>query len=132
MLIQNVGNTAATHTAATPAGLAGNGGSPAVAAQAPRAAVEQRAAQQPQQPTHAQLSTAQLSTEIEKINSVLRQNNKDVELSISVDEATRKQIVKLTDKETGDTLIQYPSDAVLAIARGIDEFQQSFLLNQKA
>ena len=122
MLIQNISNTGTPPTMPT-----NNGVPPTVAAQAPRAAVEQRAAQQPQQPTHAQLST-----EIEKINSVLRQNNKDVELSISVDEATRKQIVKLTDKETGDTLIQYPSDAVLAIARGIDEFQQSFLLNQKA
>jgi hypothetical protein len=29
-------------------------------------------------------------------------------------------------------LMQYPSDAVLAIARSIDEFQQGMLLKQEA
>jgi flagellar protein FlaG len=105
----------------------GSGGSGAVAAQAPHAAVGQAVAQQPQQPTQVRLSN-----EIDKINAVLQRSNKDLELSISTDDATKHQVVKLTDKETGETLIQYPSEAVLAIAQGIDEFQRNFLLNQKA
>lgn len=124
MLIQNTGNT----TVSAPVG---NGGSPsgaAVQAPAPRAtAVEPSVAQPPQQISHAQLVD-----EIGKINSALQRGNKAVELSISTDESTRKQVVKLTDKDSGETLIQYPSDAVLAIARGIDEFQQGMLLKRQA
>ena len=67
-----------------------------------------------------------------KINQALQQSNKNVELSISVDKATNKQIIRLVDKDTGDTLMQYPNEAVLAIARGIDEFQNGLLLRQKA
>lgn len=97
-------------------------GSPAVAAQP-----EVPKAQQAAKPT-----SAQIESEVSRINSALKQANRNVELSISVDDATRKQVVMLKDKNTGDTLLQYPSEAVLAIARGIDEFQQGQLLNQKA
>lgn len=125
MLIQNTGNTAPTPTVPV-----GNGGSAGVAAQvsAPRSAtVESSVAPQPQQ-----LSHTQLVDEIGKINSALQRGNKAVELSISTDESTKKQVVKLTDKDSGETLIQYPSEAVLAIARGIDEFQQGMLLKRQA
>lgn len=126
MLIQNTGNTAAAPTA--PVGNSGTPSGVAVQAPAPRAAaIEPSVAQPPQQISHAQLVD-----EIGKINSALQRGNKAVELSISTDEATRKQVVKLTDKDSGETLIQYPSDAVLAIARGIDEFQQGMLLKQQA
>ncbi len=125
MLIQNTSSMAPM-----PAVPAGNGGAVGVAVQAPApqvATAEQPVVQQPQQPSHAQLLN-----EIGKINAALQRSNKAVELSISTDEATRKQVVKLTDKDSGETLIQYPSDAVLAIARGIDEFQQGLLLKQQA
>lgn len=123
MLIQNISSTT---QAPAPAGLAGNGGPTVVAAQtpAPRAAETSAAVQQP--------TTAQLESEIGKINTALQRNNKNLELSISVDQTTKKQVVKLTDKDTGDTLLQYPSEAVLAIAQGIDEFQQGLLLRQQA
>lgn len=80
-----------------------------------------------QQPT-----AGQLKHEVDKINVALQQTNKSLELSISVDKSTNKQVIKLMDKETGDTLMQYPNEAVLAIARGIDEFQNGLLLQQKA
>lgn len=134
MLIQNTGNTAAAPTAP-----AGNSGTPSgAAAQAPRVAAIQAprvaAIEPPVEPSVAQqqISHAQLVEEIGKINSALQRGNKAVELSISTDESTKKQVVKLTDKDSGETLIQYPSDAVLAIARGIDEFQQGMLLKQQA
>jgi flagellar protein FlaG len=102
---------------------ASNGG-PAVVAAQPGAVQAQAAAATP--------TPAQLSSEVGRINAALKQANRNVELSISVDDATKKQVVTLKDKETGDTLLQYPSEAVLAIARSIDEFQQGQLLSRQA
>jgi flagellar protein FlaG len=123
MLIQNASSMT---QAPTPAGLSSNGGpaSVAVHVQEARAEVKPAVVQQP--------TPAQLESEVGKINSALQRSNKNLELSISVDEATRKQVITLTDKDTGDTLMQYPSEAVLAIARSIDEFQQGMLLKQQA
>ncbi|MBI4809571.1 MAG: flagellar protein FlaG [Nitrosomonadales bacterium] len=123
MLIQN---TSSVTQAPTPAGHASNGGpgSVAVHVQEARAEVKPAVAQQP--------SPAQLESEVGKINSALQRSNRNLELSISVDESTKKQVIKLTDKETGDTLMQYPSDTVLAIARSIDDFQHGQLLKQQA
>lgn len=125
MLIQQISST--THAPA-PAGSAGNGVSVVVAARPPGNDAGETARAAPVK----QFSPAQLENEIGRINAALQHNNKNLELSISVDQTTKKQVVKLTDKETGDTLVQYPSDAVLAIARGIDEFQQGLLLKQQA
>lgn len=123
MLIQN---TSSMTPAPASVGLASSGGpvGAPVAAAEPRVEVKPAVVQQ--------ATPAQLESEVGKINSALQRSNKNLELSISVDEATRKQVIKLTDKETGDTLMQYPSDAVLAIARSIDEFQQGMLLKQEA
>lgn len=123
MLIQN---TSSMTQAPTPAGLASNGGPAGVAVHVQEARVEVKPVVV-QQPT-----PAQLESEVGKINSALQRSNKNLELSISVDEATRKQVIRLTDKDTGDMLMQYPSEAVLAIARSIDEFQQGMLLKQQA
>ena len=106
-----------------PAMPSSNGGPVVVAAQ-PEPKQAQAAAATP--------SSAQLSSEVGRINAALKQANRNVELSISVDDSTKKQIITLKDKETGDTLLQYPSEAVLAISRGIDEFQQGLLLNRQA
>lgn len=106
-----------------PAMPSSNGGPVVVAAQ-PEPSQAQAATATP--------SPAQLSSEVGRINAALKQANRNVELSISVDDSTKKQIITLKDKETGDTLLQYPSEAVLAISRGIDEFQQGLLLNRQA
>jgi flagellar protein FlaG len=120
MLIQNTNSTAPM-----PTGLASSGGPVVVNSPAPRVEVSQP-------PVAQQPTPAQLSHEVGRVNAALQRANRNLELSISVDEATKKQVVKLTDKETGDTLVQYPSEAVLAIARGIDEFQQGLLLKREA
>jgi flagellar protein FlaG len=49
-----------------------------------------------------------------------------------VDEDTDRLVVKLTDRETGELIRQFPSEETLAISRSIGEFQQGFLLKQKA
>jgi len=127
MLIQNTSNVA---QAPAPIVLPSDGGAVGVTAQSstpaqtPQPAVKQNSAQPP--------SDAQLKNEIGKINAALQQANKDLELSFSVDKTTNRQVVKLVDKQTGDTILQYPSDAVLAIAQGIDDFQHGLLLKQKA
>lgn len=122
MLIQNTNSAAPMPTAP-----ANSGGPSVVASPLPRTEVKQPVESQQPAPT-----PAQLNQEVGKINAALQRANKNLELSISVDASTHKQVVKLTDKETGDTLLQYPSDAVLAISRGIDEFQQGLLLKQEA
>ena len=122
MLIQNISSST---SGSAPIRLPSDGGATGVVVQTDT--VHATVPQQTQQ-----TSPAQLQNEVSKINNALQQNNKNLELSISVDSATHKQIVKLTDKDTGDTLLQYPSEAVLAIAKGIDEFQQGLLLKQQA
>jgi len=127
MLIQNTSSTAPAPTPIRlPAsGNLGGGGVGAVTSpDTPKVAVKEMAVPTPNE--------AQIKSEVNKINQALQQSNKNVELSISVDKATNKQVIRLVDKDTGDTLMQYPNDAVLAIARGIDELQNGLLLKQKA
>jgi len=127
MLIQNTSSLA---SASTPARLPGKGESAVVVAHTGVAAEAAKVTAKPvaaQQPTDAQLAKY-----INKINDALQQTNKNLELSFSVDKATNRQIIKLMDKTTGDTLLQIPSEAVLAISQGIDEFQQGLLLKQQA
>ena len=127
MLIQNTSSLA---SASTPARLPGKGESAVVVAHTGVAAEAAKVTAKPvaaQQPTNAQLTK-----EVTKINESLQQTNKNLELSFSVDKATNRQIIKLMDKTTGDTLLQIPSEAVLAISQGIDEFQHGLLLKQKA
>ncbi len=129
MLIQNTGNLA---PASTPVRLPGNGEpgsavarpSPGATAEAAQVVAKQTTAQQP--------TDAQLAKEVNKINATLQQTNRNLELSFSVDKATNRQVIKLVDKATGDTVVQIPSEAVLAISQGIDEFQHGLLLKQKA
>ncbi len=118
MLIQSTNSGASA-----PAQPASNGGPVVVAS---------RAAETQPQAAATTPTPAQLSNEVGRINAALQQANRNVELSISVDDSTKKQVVTLKDKETGDTLLQYPSEAVLAISRSIDEFQQGQLLNRQA
>jgi len=75
-------------------------------------------------------STAQLQNALESINKALRQSSKNLEFS--VDEGSRRQIVKVVDTETGDVIRQFPSEEMLAISRSIDMIQQGLLFKQEA
>ncbi len=131
MLIQNTSNLA---VATAPTRPPGNGELVGVTARsnAPVEAMKPAAVQQPSDAQLTQPSDAQLTQEVNKINAALQHANRNLELSFSVDKSTNRQIIKLMDKATGETIVQIPSDAVLAIAQGIDEFQQGLLLKQKA
>jgi len=93
--------------------------------------VAPQSGQAPAQSAAPAPTPAQLANEVGRINAALQQANRNVELNISVDEATKRPVITLKDKSTGDTLLQYPSEAVLAISRNIDEFQQGQLLSRK-
>ncbi len=79
----------------------------------------------PVQPTPSELKSA-----VAAINSVMRQSNLNLEFSVDTD--TRETVVKMVDTSTGELIRQFPSEATLAISRGIEQFQQGMLLTQKA
>lgn len=78
-----------------------------------------------QPPTPEQLKEA-----VREINKVMQQSNRNLEFSM--DDDTHRLVVRLTDTETGELIRQIPSDETLAISRSIGEFQQGFLIKQKA
>jgi flagellar protein FlaG len=88
---------------------------------------------EPQVRAKATLATAptpqQLQQVVDNINSKLSDTTA---LQFSVDEGSGRTVVKVTDKDTGETIRQIPSEAVLALAESIGEFQKGMLLQQKA
>lgn len=104
--------------AAAPVGPAGRVGGGA----APQAAVTPVAPQQ--------AASEQLKKAVEEINRAMRQSSRNLEFS--VDDATSRVVVRLTDTETGEVIRQIPTEETLAIARSIGEFQQGLLLRQQA
>jgi len=79
----------------------------------------------PQQPSPEELKSA-----VAAINHVMQQSNQALEFSVDTD--SNKTVVKMVDTSTGELIRQFPSEATLAISRGIEQFQQGLLLKQKA
>jgi flagellar protein FlaG len=82
------------------------------------------------QPASQKPSTEELNVAVAAINHVMQQANQSLEFS--VDTSTNRTVVKMVDTGTGELIRQFPSEAVLAISRGIEQFQQGLLLTQKA
>lgn len=61
----------------------------------------------------------QLDDAVSNINEFVQ--NLSRSLQFSVDEASGRTIVKVTDSDTGDLIRQIPSDEILAISRAIAE-----------
>lgn len=79
----------------------------------------------PVEPTNKELATA-----VDRVNHSLQLENRS--LQFSIDDATERVIVKVVDKESGETVREIPPKEVLAIAEAIDRFQKGLLLSQKA
>lgn len=124
----NIQNISSLDQAPQPARLA-NSGAGAVVADQPRVTVELPQAATKQAPQQQQ-TFEQLKNVVDSINRALKQSNNNLEFS--VDNDSKKTVVKLVDKETGDVVRQFPSNEVLAIARSIDRIQQGLLLSRKA
>ena len=90
---------------------------PKVVANTPKVEPKHGVALDTQQPSSKQLKNA-----IDVVNRVMQQSNHSLEFSMDND--TKKPIVKLVDTETGELIRQYPSEQMLAISRSIDQFQQ--------
>jgi flagellar protein FlaG len=79
-----------------------------------------------------QPSPEQLKKAADNINRAMQQANQNLEFEFTMDTDTKKTVVKVVDKKTGELVRQIPSEETVAIARSIDQFQRSLLLNQKA
>ena len=79
----------------------------------------------PQQPSADELNSA-----VAAINQAMQQSNQALEFSVDTD--SHRTVVKMVDTSTGELIRQFPSEATLAISRGIEHFQQGLLLKQKA
>jgi flagellar protein FlaG len=78
----------------------------------------------------SQVSLQELKSAVMTINHAMQQTN--LNLQFSVDTDTAQTVVRMVDTSTGEMIRQFPSEATLAILRGIEQFQQGLLLNQKA
>jgi flagellar protein FlaG len=79
-----------------------------------------------------QVSDEQVKKAADNISQAMKQANQNLEFEFSMDTDTKKTVVKVTDRQTGELVRQIPSEETVAIARSIDRFQRSLLLNQKA
>lgn len=84
-----------------------------------------RKAKQPQQNSAAQVKSA-----VDSLNQSMQSMNRD--LTFSVDQSTKKMVVKVVEAQTGTVIAQIPSKQALAIAQSIDSSQQGLLLQEKA
>jgi flagellar protein FlaG len=84
----------------------------------------------PTQHVPVQPSTEELRNAVATINKVFQQSNQALEFSVDTD--THRTVVKMVDTSTGELIRQFPSEATLAISRGIDQFQRGLLLTQEA
>jgi flagellar protein FlaG len=79
----------------------------------------------PAKPTREELDVA-----VERLNQA--PNVSAHNLKFRVDDQTERVIVKVVDKETGETVREIPPEEVLAIAESIERYQRGLLLSQEA
>ncbi len=90
-------------------------------------------ADQPAGGTKAAPSPDQLKSMVETANKAMDKANSNLEFT--VDNATNKTIIKVTEAQSGKVIMQFPSEEMLSITRAIDHAQrpqQGILLKDKA
>lgn len=75
-------------------------------------------------------SAENLKKMVEKANVSMDKANSN--LQFSVDGATNKAVIKVTESESGKVIMQFPSEQMLSITRAIDQAQKGALLKDKA
>lgn len=58
---------------------------------------------------------------LKTVNSAL--GSSDTNLSFSVDPSSNRTVIEVKDKETGDTILKFPGDAILKIAANIESLK---------
>ena len=73
-----------------------------------------------QAPTSNQIAQA-----VKQMNDAFTQRGQNIYATISIDKATGIDVVKIVDKETNETIVQYPSKAILEAAQALQHPQGS-------
>ena len=74
-------------------------------------------------------TAAAVTDAVKQINRVVREAGQSIEFS--VDDDSGRTVVKVVDTETNKVLRQLPSEAAMAIAKGLDSVK-GMLINSKA
>jgi flagellar protein FlaG len=67
------------------------------------------------------VNTKQIENAVSKLNEFVQSNSR--QLDFSVDEGSNKQVVKVTDSESGKIIRQIPSEEVLRLSERLQDFQ---------
>jgi uncharacterized FlaG/YvyC family protein len=70
-------------------------------------------------------SAAQIANAVKQMNDSFSQKSQNVYATIGIDKATGVEVVKIVDRDTNQTVVQYPSKAALAVAAAIQHPQGS-------
>ena len=81
----------------------------------PALAAAKNVATPAQKPNDSELQQA-----VDKSNKVLESKTSN-ELHFAIEKGTGISVVKLISRQSGDTILQFPSEAMLQIAKGIDQ-----------
>ena len=88
------------------------------------------AADQPKVAAKGAPSSEQIQNMLEKANKAMDKVNSSLEFT--VDNATNKSVIKVTEAHSGKVIMQFPSEEMLSITRAIDHAQKGVLLKEKA
>jgi len=75
-------------------------------------------------------SSEQLQHMVDKANKAMDKASSNLEFT--VDDATNKTVIKVTEAQSGKVIMQFPSEEMLSITRAIDHAQKGVLLKEKA
>ena len=122
----------ASPSGALPASTSSAGASSRPASGAATAQAGARPAPQPQAEPAAPPQKPATPSELQKqIEATLAESRVQTNLKFRVDEDARRVVVSVVDSDTGETILQIPDDAALAVARRLAD-TGSGLLDQQA
>jgi flagellar protein FlaG len=67
------------------------------------------------------VSAEQIETAVSQLNEFVQSNTR--QLNFSVDEGSNKQVVRVTDAESGKIIRQIPSEEILRLSERLQDFQ---------
>lgn len=70
-------------------------------------------------------SSAQITQAVKQVNDAFIQKNQNMYATLEKDPATGIEVVKFIDQDTKETISQYPSKAILAIAQSLQSSSSS-------
>ena len=78
----------------------------------------------------SQPNAEELQNLVEQANVTLQSRFSDLKFTVA--EGTDVSVVRIEDSETGELIRQVPSEAMVAIARALDQAQRGMVLEEKA